>query len=116
MPTDLPKGLRLTHSCWSDGINVADFFYGSEDRKGQMLMVVRRTVESSPSNDDDESTITLGDLVGSVSDEVAEDGTGYYAIQFDKDSLLYRVYAILGSDNTVTDDDIRSVAPSIAEK
>jgi len=115
LPSDLPKGLRLAFACWSDRINIATLSYGSEDGKGKIIIAIHRAAESSPPSRDDESTIPLGDLVGSVTNEVDQNGTGFYTIQFDKDSLSYTITAELGSRNTVTEHDLRAVALSVAE-
>lgn len=116
LPRDIPKDLSLAYACWSDRNGLADLSYFGENGKGKIIVTIHRAVlESSSPSPEDRSTIPLGDVIGVASSKVEEDGTRFYAIQFDKESLSYTIGARLGSGNTVSEGDLRVMALSIAE-
>ena|SRR5438445_13139165 len=110
----LARGVDLVGACYSTGL--VDLIYTNE-QSDKMFII---NLSHFPS--DDGTPVELsGGLVGHVVELPNSKGGSSYLIQFEKAGWTYSVAATLGKnyglpDNTVTPDELKAVAISIAER
>jgi len=117
LPTQLPEGVCLSFTNYSAGAPGTLWYDNKQGNK--VLLVSFLKTASFPSSTPSGTPVQLGNLVGYVTDTIDPDGTRAYGISFDKTGWTYYVFARMGkraneSDNTVTPDEVKAAALSIA--
>jgi hypothetical protein len=119
LPSLLPEGVSLTTACYSTG-DIA-LWYGNEENNKVLLVSFVANQFSRDSAPTGDVPIKLGDLLGYVTDTTNPDGTRFHDVTFVRRGWVHSVGAYIGKnpghpDNTVTPDELKAVALSMAEQ
>ena len=117
LPARLPEGVCLSLVNYSEGAPGTLWYDNQQGNK--VLLVSFFKTASFPSSTQSGTPVQLGNLVGYVYDTTEPDGTRSYNISFDKTGWTYYVFAQFGMranepDNTITPDEVKAAALSMA--
>ena len=121
LPTQLPEGVCLCLTNYSAGAPGTLWYNNEQGDKVFLVSFLKGSFAQSATQT--QVPIQLGNLTGYVADTTA-DGIRSYDISFEKAGWTYYVVAQVGKrskranapDNTVTPDELKAVAQSIAEQ